>query len=362
MHFNPITGVIIFRTSSRYGIAGNALNWFHSYFSNRTQSVLINGTSSVPNVLTEGVPQGSVMGPLCFLMYTAPLEDIIETCGTSKMIYADDTQIYVSLPKCADRATVIAQIASCICKIKDWSLRNSLKLNLGKTEVLHLRSRNKSLTSLSVNVCDIPILSVPKARDLGVIVQDDLSMKTHINKMCKSAALGLHRIGKIRNCLDRSTTEKLVHAFIFSHLDNNNGLLIGVPESQLTGLQRLQNSAARLVTRKRKFEHITPILRSLHWLPIRDRIKFKVLTLVFKCLHGNAPAYLSELIKPYQPGRNLRSQSKNLLSEIRVKSKTFGDRAFEKMAPTLWNKLPQNIRDITDFDTFKSMLKTHLFD
>ena len=144
----------------------------------------------------------------------------------------------------------------------------------------------------------------------------------------------------IRHFLDRSTTEKLVHAFIFSHLDCNNGLLLGVPEAQLTRLQRVQNSAARLVTRKRKFEHVTLILRSLHWLPIRARIQFKVLTLVFKCLHGNAPAYLSELIKQYQPSRNLRSQSKNLLCEIRVKSKTFGDRAFEKMAPKLWNNLP----------------------
>ena len=116
------------------------------------------------------------------------------------------------------------------------------------------------------------------------------------------------------------------------------------------------------MTRKRKFEHITPILRSLHWLPIRARIQFKVLTLVFKCLHGNAHAYLSEFIKQYQPSRNLRSQSKNVLCEIRVKSKTFGDRAFEKMAPKLWNNLPQNIRPITDFDKFKSMLKTHLFD
>ena len=148
--------------------------------------------------------------------------------------------------------------------------------------------------------------------------------------MSWSAAMGLHRIGKIRHFLDRSTTEKLVHAFIFSYLDCNNGLLLGVPEAQLTRLQRVQNSAARLVTRKRKFEHVTPILRSLHWLPIRARIQFKVLTLVFKCLHGNAPAYLSELIKQYQPSRNLRSQSKNLLCEIRVKSTTFGDRAFEK--------------------------------
>ena len=99
-----------------------------------------------------------------------------------------------------------------------------------------------------------------------------------------------------------------MHAFIFSHLDCNNGLLLGVPEAQLTRLQRVQNSAARLVTRKRKFEHVTPILRSLHCLPIRARIQFKVLSLVFKCLHGNAPAYLSELIKQYQPSRNLRSQ------------------------------------------------------
>ena len=147
-----------------------------------------------------------------------------------------------------------------------------------------------------LSLSDTPILSVSKARDLGVIVQDDLGMKTHINNMCKSAAMGLHRIGKIRHFLDRSTTERLVHAFIFSHLDCNNGLLLGVPEAQLTRLQCVQNSAARLFTRKRKFEHVTPTLRSLHWLPIRARILFKVLTLVFKCLHGNAPAYLSELI------------------------------------------------------------------
>ena len=192
--------------------------------------------------------------------------------------------------------------------------------------------------------------------------RSDLGMKTHINNMCKSAAMGLHRIGQIRIFFDRSTTERLVHAFIFSQLDCNNGLLLGVPEAQLTRLQRLQNSAARHVTRKRKFEHVTPILRSLHWLPIRARIQFKVLTLVFKCLHGNAPAYLSELIKQYHPSCNFRSQSKNLLSEICVKSKTFGDRAFEKMAPNLCNNLPKNISSITDFDEFKSMLKAHLFD
>ena len=187
-------------------------------------------------------------------------------------------------------------------------------------------------------------------------------MNTHIDNICKSAAIGLHRIGKIRHFLDKATTERLVHAFIFSYLDFNNGLFLGISETQLNKLQRVQNSAARLVTRKRKFEHITPILRSLHWLPIRARVQFKILTLVFKCLCGNAPVYLTELIKPYQPTRNLRFQAKNLLSEIRVKSKTFGDRAFANTAPKLWNNLPQGIRSLTDFDQFKSKLKTYLFD
>ena len=143
-------------------------------------------------------------------------------------------QIYVSIPKCTSRATVIARIESCLCKIQEWSLQNSLNLNLGKTEVVHVRPRDKLPSSLSITISDIPILSVSKARDLGVIVQDDLGMKTHINNMCKSAAMGLHRIGKIRHILDRSTTEKLVQAFIFSHLDCYNGLLLGVPEAQLT--------------------------------------------------------------------------------------------------------------------------------
>ena len=138
------------RFSLRYGITGTALNWFRSYFSNRTKSVVINGSASAPSVLTEGVPQGSVMGPLCFSMYTAPLEDVIEKCGISKIIYADDTQIYVSIPKCTSRATVIAQIESCLCQVQEWSLQNSLKLNLGKAEVVHVRPRDKLPSSLSL--------------------------------------------------------------------------------------------------------------------------------------------------------------------------------------------------------------------
>ena len=171
--------------------------------------------------------------------------------------------------------------------------------------------------------------------------------------------MGLHKIGKIRKYLDRGTTEKIVHAFITCHLDSNNGLLYGIPDTLLRRMQYIQNSAASLITKKRKFDSIYPILHELHWLPIKSR--FKLLTMVSRCIQGSAPVYLQEIIQSYKPKRNLRSNSQNLLNQMRVRTKLLGDRAFAKAAPELWNSLPQSLRDITSLDQFKSRLKTFLF-
>ena len=187
-------------------------------------------------------------------------------------------------------------------------------------------------------------------------------MQYHVGNKCKSAAMGHHKIGNIRKYLDTGTTEKLVHAFITCHLDNNNnGLLYGIPDMLLRRMQYIQNSAARLITTQRKFDSISPILQELHWLPIISRIKFKLLTMVFRCIQGSAPVYLQEIIQSYKPKRNLRSNSQNLLNQMRVRTKLFGDRAFAKAAPELWISLPQSLRDITSLDQFKSRLKTFLF-
>ena len=186
-------------------------------------------------------------------------------------------------------------------------------------------------------------------------------MRNHINKICSNATLALRRISKIRPYLNKSTTEILVHAFVSSLLDNCNSLFYGLPDKDLSKLQRIQNSAARLVTKKGKFEHVSPLLQDLHWLPIKCRIKFKVLVIVFQCMYGSAPEYLKVLIQPYNPQITLRSQSKNLLVPVYSNTKSYGGRAFQKIAPDLWNSLPQHLRDETNFDTFKVKLKTHLF-
>ena len=177
-----------------------------------------------------------------------------------------------------DHATLIPRLEQCIIDIKAWSTANDLKLNEDKTEVLHISFKFRKTSPLtSVNIANVPIQPAYSARNLGVIVTNDLSMDVYINNLCRSASFALYKIGRIRNLLDAKSTETLVHAFITCHLDMCNSLLCGLPDSHISKLQCIQNSAARLVTRTRFSDHITPVLRDLHWLPVKFRIMYKIL-------------------------------------------------------------------------------------
>lgn len=155
--------------------------------------------------------------------------------------------------------------------------------------------------------------------------------------------------------------ERVIHAFITTRLDYCNALYIGVNQASLSRLQMVQNAAARLLTGTRKREHIMPVLASLHWLPVCFRIKFKILLFVFKSLHGQAPAYIDDLLKTHTPLRSLRSADQLFLSVPRTRLKNRGDRAFSIVAPRLWNDLPMCVRVASSLDIFKSRLKTHFY-
>ena len=152
-----------------------------------------------------------------------------------------------------------------------------------------------------------------------------------------------------------------MHALVTSRLDNCNAVLFGLPDYLIKRLQYVLNAAARLVSLTNKYDHITPVMMQLHWLPVKERINFKILLTTFKALHGINPLYLCELISPYQPRRALRSSDQLLLEQPAYKLKSYGSRAFSVCAPGLWNKLPLEIKSSTSVPEFKRRLKTHLF-
>ena len=196
-------------------------------------------------------------------------------------------------------------------------LRNKLKLNQDKTELLVISSKYRPRPPLDyIQVGDEVIKSSKQARNLGVGFDQYLDFKEHVKIACKSAFFRIHSIAKIRRYLSQSTTEAIVRAYITSRLDYCNALLYGLPKYLINRLQLLQNSAARLVTLTRRQEHITPILRSLHWLPVHYRIVFKILLLTYKALHGLAPNYIRDLLKYSDFRRTLRSSTLMNLERI----------------------------------------------
>lgn len=198
-------------------------------------------------------------------------------------------------------------------------------------------------------------------KSLGVYFDCLFKFDKQISSVVRSSFFQLRLIAKVKSYLPHKNLEQVIHAFITSRLDYCNSLYFGLDKSSIQRLQLVQNAAARLLTAKKQKDHITPVLRSLHWLPVQRRIEFKTLLLTFKSLNGLAPPYLAEIIRTYTPTRPLRSLNEVLLNVPKSKQKTRGDRAFAVAAPTLWNSLPHKIRSAPTLGSFKSQVKTHLF-
>ena len=200
-------------------------------------------------------------------------------------------------------------------------------------------------------------------RYLGAYLDSQLDFKQHIQTKCKAAMLNLFKIKAARKNLTRTACNKLLVALVLSHLDYANGILGGLPKSSLNKMQAVQNMAAKITLGKRKYDSATSCLVQLHWLPIKFRIDYKIVSLVHKCLHGEAPPYLARMIeytKPTRPGLHSEEDNTRLLVP-KTSKKTFAARSFSVLGPTLWNELPRDLRKIVNYARFKKELKTHLF-
>ena len=356
--------ILIQRLENRFGFGNKSLEWIRSYLSDRSQSVKIGKQSSTKQHLSFGVPQGSVLGPLLFSLYVAPIGDICNQYNIDKMFYADDTQLYIGFdPKSFIATTTLTPLEQCVAAIKDWMEKNLLKLNDNKTELLLVGSKYQHqnvISSISLNVGDCKINNVDSVRNLGAYFDKYLMMDKFISMKVCSLQMQLRKIQRIRKYLTVSACKTLIQCFFISRLDYASCLLSGLPKYKIAYLQKLQNSAARIIFQKSRFDSAHHLLYDLHWLPVQFRIDFRILVYVFKCLNNAAPEYLSELIIKAEHTRTLRSSSKIKL--VQPKDITsYGHRAFSSYAPTIWNIIPTSIQSASSEKLFKKLLKTFFF-
>ena len=363
--------LLLNRLKKSYGLSGDVLNWFNSYLSNRSFTVSIGKHRSNKCYLRIGVPQGSILGPILFILYTKELIAIAKKHGFYIHLYADDTQLYIEFNPLSQNINCIEeQILECLAEIKDWMTTNKLKLNPDKTEVLIASSVNRfsnwSNNSLSLIADGKAIEVIDVVKSLGIKFDKDLSFEEHISSVVQACYIQLRNLRAIGSKLNFDLKKQLIHCLIFSKLDYCNGLFFGLPDKLLKKLQKVQNSCVRFLFGKEgfdKWDSVTPLLQKAHFLPIKERIKFKIALMVFKCLNNIAPSYLTACIKVKdQPLKTLRTdQDFFLLKKPSVANLVRTERGFSFCGPVIWNNLPYELRTCCDIVKFKKSLKTHLF-
>ncbi len=260
--------ILLERLEAVIGVSGPALNWFSSYPSDRTQSVKAGDAMSTPARLLHGVPQGSVLGPSLFSIYTSPIPSFANRRGIVRHHFADDTQdlIIFALDQ-RHQVEALSRLADCVAETGDWFANNKVQLNIDKSVLLYAfpGSKTNQPQPLPLNIGNCLLDPSDSVRNLGVIFYSKLSMIPHVNSVYKSCFYYLTLIGRLRKFLDRESTKSLVHALVITRLDYANSLLYGLPQSALDKLQRVQNAAVRLIYGVGKREHISALRRDLHW-------------------------------------------------------------------------------------------------
>ena len=276
-------------------------------------------------------------------MYVSPIAEVIASHGVQFHQYADDTQLYVAVKSDSD----IKKLEDCTVAVRDWFTTNGMLLNPDKSEVLLVaRKANAEKFACGSGVCvaGSSIAFSVQLKSLGVVLDQNLSFDQHVSNIVKSSNFNIRALRHIRPLLDKSVANTMACSIVSTRLDYCNSLLYGTSKGNIQRLQRIQNALARVVCGTKKHDHIKPVLRDLHWLPVPQRIEYKVALITHKVLSTDQPQYLRSFVKEYIPTRQLRSEGQRLLSKPNGLASALASRCFTRATETVWNSLPDVVR------------------
>ena len=340
------------------GINGPALKWFESFLLGRTQKVKIDNSYSEEVTLDFGVPQGSILGPKLFNIYTKPFPGTMEIVSFSVEGFADDHQLQKQFSLMFQFEVLGEGIRESFKKIESWMNEFFLKLNSSKTKIMIVAPEclRQDIIINGTFINGSCIRFVDSAKNLGVLIDEVLSFNKQVNKVVSSCYNTLRQLTRIKSFLTCDQLQVLVCSLVLMNLDYCNSLYYGISAENLSKLQSVQNSAARLACKVNRFDgvHSVDLFHKLHWLNVKSRIVYKILLIVHKCIIKTAPVDLQGMIRYARSDRTLKLETTKCNGVV-------GDRAFAVCGPKLWNALPKEIRVVESTEEFKKLLKTYLF-
>ena len=347
---------------NKFGINGSALNFFKTYLSGRTFSVKIKHINGGKVLLIYGVPQGSILGPLLFILYISDIPQIAAKHNISIHSYADDGQLYLGFEPSKDYTISMNRLKACIDDIEHWMKSNFLKLNVDKTSVLFIgRPQDHAIyENMCIKIGIKWYYASPdeSIKSLGAYLNGTMSMNTMVSQCTKSCFCNLKKLGRIKYILDINERMLVIKSFILTKLDYCNLLLSNVPRTCIQPLERVLNTGIRYIYNLKKRDHISPYYKSAHILPIPYRIMYKSCVMVYKIINGLAPDYMNDLIIMDSPSSNIYLRSDNDYFKV---MQTGYENTLQYAMIKNWNTLPYNLRSSENIYIFKKQLKTYYF-
>lgn len=355
--FDTVNHDILLRKMEHYGVRGLALNWFESYLSNRQQYTCIDNHKSTSMKVTHGVPQGSVLGPLLFLVYVNDINAALPDSNKLRL-YADDTNLFVA----HENPTILKTVSEeYICKLFQWFSANKLSVNKNKTCFTIFANKNKpmpnALNSLKVGVNTI--YKVPNAKYLGLVLDEKLIWSDHITSLTHDLLKVINAFKIVKSKISHKHKQKMYYAYIHSKIQYGIELYGHAADTNLKKVQTLQNKALKILYNRHPRTDTEALHRELKLLKVKDIQKLNILSFVYKQKHNKLPPIFNDMFRPFTDIHNHLTRQRQNLHRPPVSLET-GDKTMKSQGPELWNKLPRDIQEINSYYGFRKKTKDYL--